>query len=152
MRNHHALVIESGEEEGIETALAWTKRELGMEALGNPDITILRYGLFAVEDARKVADLSASAPFSGDYKVIIISAGRAYHEAQNALLKIFEEPPRGVYIFLVLPSLGGLLPTLRSRVQVLKYQIPGTKSQTSAKYESCVCAWKRWILRAKLRK
>src|SRR3989344_3949955 len=33
--------------------------------------------------------------------------------------KLFEEPPPRTYLFLVLPSLGGLLQTLRSRVQVL---------------------------------
>ena len=52
----------------------------------------------------------------GQYKVLIIAASRAYHEAQNALLKIFEEPPPNTYLFLVLPTFGGLLPTLRSRV------------------------------------
>ncbi|HET9641645.1 MAG TPA: hypothetical protein VFP46_02255, partial [Candidatus Paceibacterota bacterium] len=36
-----------------------------------------------------------------------------------ALLKLFEEPPQGTYLFLVLTSAGGLLPTLRSRVQEL---------------------------------
>jgi DNA polymerase III delta prime subunit len=51
------------------------------------------------------------------HRAIIISADRAYHEAQNALLKLFEEPPPGVVLFLILQSLGGLLPTLRSRVQ-----------------------------------
>ncbi|MFZ2500485.1 MAG: hypothetical protein WAW90_00660, partial [Minisyncoccia bacterium] len=45
---------------------------------------------------------------------------RAYHEAQNALLKVFEEPLEGVHLFFILPTLGGLLPTLRSRVQVLE--------------------------------
>lgn len=85
----------------------------------NPDISILRYGLFSVADARKVAEAVAGVPFAGEHKIVIIAAHRAYHEAQNALLKVFEEPPEGVYLFLILPTLGGLLPTLRSRVQVL---------------------------------
>jgi len=79
----------------------------------------LRYGLFSVADARRVLETAASAPFAGEYKMLIISASRAYHEAQNALLKLFEEPPRETYLFLILPSLGGLLPTLRSRAQIL---------------------------------
>ncbi len=80
---------------------------------------MLRYGLFSVEDARRVYDIAGQAPFTGDCKVLIIAASRAYHEAQNALLKLFEEPPPGTFLFLILPSLGGLLPTLRSRVQTL---------------------------------
>jgi DNA polymerase III delta prime subunit len=115
----HAFVIEAEAEQGIEAAQAWAKSELGMDVTGNPDIAVLRYGLFSVADARKVAEVVAGAPFAGEHKVVVIAASRAYHEAQNALLKVFEEPPQGTYLFLILPTLGGLLPTLRSRVQEL---------------------------------
>ncbi len=116
---HHAFVIEAEASKGIEVAQAWAERELKMKIQGNPDVIVLRYGLFSVEDARRVSELAAGAPFVGEYKMLIISASRAYHEAQNALLKLFEEPPAGTYLFLILPSLGGLLPTLRSRIAVL---------------------------------
>ncbi len=116
---HHAFVIESEAEEGIGAALAWVEKELGVKAEGNPDISVLRYGLFSVADARRVSELAAGVAFAGESKAIIIAASRAYHEAQNALLKVFEEPPAGTYLFLIMPSLGGLLPTLRSRVHVL---------------------------------
>ncbi len=120
MTLHHAFVIEAEAEEGIKVAGAWVEKELKMKAeMSNPDLVVLRYGLFSVDDARKVCEIAASAPFSGESKALIITASRAYHEAQNALLKLFEEPPPNTYIFLVLPSLGSLLPTLRSRVQVL---------------------------------
>lgn len=128
MNRHHAFVIEAGAEEGIEVAQAWAEKELGMKAKGNPDIVVLRYGLLSVEEARRVCELAASAPFAGEHKVVIIAASRAYHEAQNVLLKLFEEPPVGVYLFFVLPSLGGLLPTLRSRVQILKGTAPQLRS------------------------
>jgi hypothetical protein len=116
---HHAFVIEAEAEEGIKVAEAWAEKELGMKGKNNPDLVVLRYGLFSVEEARKVCDIASSAPFVSDYKVVIISASRAYHEAQNVLLKLFEEPPKETYLFLILPSLGSLLPTLRSRVQIL---------------------------------
>ncbi len=128
-RRHHAFVIETEAKEGIEVAQAWAKRELGMQTQNNPDIVVLRYGLFSVEDARRVMELAAGTPFAGEYKVLIITASRAYHEAQNALLKLFEEPPPGTYIFFILPSLGGLLPTLRSRVQILKHEARSTKHE-----------------------
>jgi hypothetical protein len=127
----HAFVIEAVEDDGVETALLWTEKELGMKALGNPDVVVLRHGLLTVEDARKVFEVAASAPFAGENKVIIIAASRAYHEAQNALLKLFEEPPKNTYLFLVLPTLGSLLPTLRSRVQELKFQAQNLKSQSN---------------------
>jgi len=126
---YQAFVIEAKAEEGIKTAQAWAEKELEMKAQANPDVVVLRYGLFSVDDARRVLEIASSAPFSGEHKVVIIAASRVFHEAQNALLKLFEEPPTNTYIFLILPSLGGLLPTLRSRVQVLKRQIPNPKSQ-----------------------
>ena len=133
---HHAFVIEAEAEEGIGVAQAWAEKELGMKVENNPDVVVLRYGLLSVEDARRVSELAASVPFAGEYKVVIIVASRAYHEAQNALLKLFEEPPKGTYLFLIMPSLGGLLPTLRSRVQILKYQAPSTKFETNKKHET----------------
>lgn len=122
--NHHAFVIEAEAEEGIAVAQAWVEKELGIKIEKNPDVAVLRYGLFSVADARKVTEIASGAAFAGESKAVIISASRAYHEAQNALLKVFEEPPAGTYLFLIMPSLGGLLPTLRSRVQVLDNAVP----------------------------
>lgn len=118
-QRHHAFVIEAETEAGIVVAQEWAKKELEIQIENNPDVAVLRYGLFSVADARKVTEIASGVPFVGDSKVVIISADRAYHEAQNALLKVFEEPPAGTYLFLILPTLGGLIPTLRSRVQVL---------------------------------
>ncbi|MSU74284.1 hypothetical protein EXS57_00720 [Candidatus Kaiserbacteria bacterium] len=126
MNRHHAFVIEAEIEEGIEVASAWVENELGMKVENNPDVVVMRYSLLSVEDARHVSERAAGAPFAGEHKVVIISANRAYHEAQNALLKLFEEPPLGTYLFLTMPSLGGLLPTLRSRVQVLGLDVGRT--------------------------
>ena len=128
MNRHHAFVIEAEAEEGIAVAEAWLKKELRMEAKNNPDVIVLRYGLLSVDDARRVSELATGAAFSGDTKAVIIAASRAYHEAQNALLKLFEEPPQGAYLFLIMPTLGGLLPTLRSRVQELKNMEYGIKN------------------------
>lgn len=120
MPRHQASIVEAEAEEGIATVTKWVEKELGMVLQNNPDAVILRHGLFSVADARRVADLASQVAFSGEHRVLIITASRAYHEAQNALLKLFEEPPTGTYLFFIIPSFGGLLPTLRSRVQELK--------------------------------
>lgn len=116
---HHAYVIEAGIEEGVTRALAWAREALGLETTGNPDIAVLRYSFFSVDDARGVQEIATTTPVHGESRVVIIAAARMYHESQNVLLKLFEEPPAGTYLILVIPSLGVLLPTLRSRVQVL---------------------------------
>ena len=127
--NHHAFVIEAEAEEGIKVAQAWAQMKLGMKAKGNPDVIVLRYGLLSVEDARRATELASGKAFVGTTKVVIIAASRAYHEAQNTLLKLFEEPPKGANLFLIMPTLGGLLPTLRSRVQVLEPAASRSSSQ-----------------------
>ncbi len=124
---HHAYVLESEVEAGVAQAHALVARELELEAKGNPDVITLRYGLLSVEDARHIITLVGQAPVAGAHKVLVIAAERMYHEAQNALLKVFEEPPLGTYLFLILPTLGGLLPTLRSRVHIL----PGVARRSS---------------------
>jgi DNA polymerase III, delta subunit len=45
----------------------------------------------------------------------------ATHHAANALLKFFEEPPRGVVLILTSATPGRLLPTIRSRVIELRF-------------------------------
>lgn len=117
---HHAVVIEAETEAGIELALGIAERELGLTVQGNPDVVVLRHGLLSVEDARKLEELASVAPFKGDKRALIITADRLYHEAQNALLKLLEEPSPGTHLFLVVPTVGGLLPTIRSRVQIVK--------------------------------
>jgi hypothetical protein len=45
-------------------------------------------------------------------------------EAQNALLKLLEEPPEGSVLLLTSSRVQSLLPTVRSRVQILSAQTP----------------------------
>lgn len=55
---------------------------------------------------------------------IIQSADSMGHEAQNALLKLLEEPPTGSVLILLSSVPDRLLPTIRSRTQVLTLPAP----------------------------
>lgn len=56
------------------------------------------------------------------YKIYIIDrAEKMTVEAQNALLKTLEEPPEYAIIILVTNNKEGLLPTIRSRCEVIKF-------------------------------
>lgn len=115
----HAFVLEGDRAQSIEHTRAHAREVLGIDTHPHPDFMVFEYGLFSVDDARAVALFASTAPVAGEHKMIVIAATRIFHEAQNALLKLFEEPPQAVTMALVVPSLGQLLPTLRSRVQVL---------------------------------
>jgi hypothetical protein len=113
---HHAYFVTGESEQGIERTLAHAETELGLARDNNPDLIVLRHGHFSVDDARKIIDLANRAAMNGSQKAIVISATRLFHEAQNVMLKVFEEPPEGTTLFLVVPAEGLLLPTLRSRL------------------------------------
>ena len=125
---HHAYFIAATGEQGIAHAIAHAETALGLTRNNNPDLTVMRYRLFSVEDARKITDMANRAPLRGEQKMIVLAATRFFHEAQNALLKVFEEPPAGTTLVLVVPAEGMLLPTLRSRLLPL----PGTDTTATS--------------------
>ena len=61
-------------------------------------------------------------PVRGDRKIAVINdAEFLYEEGANSLLKTLEEPPPGSVIFLVAASAERMLPTIRSRSQLLRF-------------------------------
>jgi DNA polymerase III delta prime subunit len=117
---HHAFLVTGAIEEGITRALGEATRAFNVVPEGNPDVTVLRFGLFSVEDARTLSTLALRRPVSGDLNIIVVAASRIFHEAQNALLKLFEEPPETTRLFLIVPSEGNVIATLRSRLVPLQ--------------------------------
>ena len=63
------------------------------------------------------------AKLDGPHFVIIDDADAMNHVAQNALLKLLEEPNESIHFILTSHTADKLLPTIRSRTQV--YNVPG---------------------------
>lgn len=84
---------------------------------------------FGVDDVRDIIEEVYKKPFEKDKKVIIIHEGNKLTiQAQNALLKTIEEPPKGVYIIILCESLELILDTIKSRCEIYKLK-PLTKSK-----------------------
>lgn len=84
---------------------------------------------FRVDDVRDIIEEVYKKPFEKDKKVIIIHEGNNLTiQAQNALLKTIEEPPKGVYIIILCESLELILDTIKSRCEIYKLK-PLTKSE-----------------------
>lgn len=114
---HHAYLSIGAQESGIQAARAFAARNLGLEGMHHPDIAVFAYeGLFPIEHARRIITFASQAPVEGDKKLTVIAAGRIFPPSQNALLKLFEEPSEGTTLILIVPAVGMLLPTLRSRL------------------------------------
>lgn len=74
-----------------------------------------------IEDIRVIQKSLLLRPIQGDKKAIIISNAHTLTiEAQNALLKILEEPPVHTTILLTLPQKDLLLSTICSRCQIIE--------------------------------
>ncbi len=115
----HAYVIEGNKED----AKAHIVSLLGTRELFPPeniDSIVTEHVHFSIDDARALKEwqmLSATHP---DGKMCVAFADFISIEAQNALLKTFEEPVAHTHIMLVVPNTEAILPTLLSRVVVLK--------------------------------
>lgn len=115
---HHANVIVGGEN-NRHFVFEILKRDLDFNIKANPDFLFLEINSFGIDDARGLERWVIGRPLLGGLKVSVMIIKSITFEAQNALLKVLEEPPLGTYIFINIESLGGLLPTFLSRVRVL---------------------------------
>lgn len=78
-----------------------------------------------VDQVRGVVEfVSRTAQFSG-YRVAVICPAEAMNvNASNALLKSLEEPGSRTLLILVTHQVSGVLPTIRSRCQVVDFPVP----------------------------
>ncbi len=85
----------------------------------HPDIFIVgRDKTASIADVRELIRRSMLKPNDSDKQIFIVcNAGKLRADAQNALLKLFEEPPETVAMFLLTESRSSLLPTVLSRGQ-----------------------------------
>lgn len=90
----------------------------------NPDIIYVTHekpNIIGVDDIREQVNEDITIkPYAGRRKVYIINeAEKMNQQAQNAILKTFEEPPEYAVIMLLVTNLNELLPTILSRAVTL---------------------------------
>ncbi len=121
---HFARLVNcNGEEPPCETCRSCRK----IHAMVHPDIVLLerdpqRKMILIEQVRRELTDQSAYKPFEGRFRVFIVNDAHLLNDqAQNALLKVLEEPGSGVIIVLVTSRPGDLLPTIISRCRHFKF-------------------------------
>jgi len=129
----HALILEGREGSGKKTLA----REIACAAAPGysdkireeicPDVITITCEegkkTIGVDSIRAMKEAAALAPNDLEHKIFLMDrAEKMTVQAQNALLKILEEPPAGVYIFLLCEQASALLPTVLSRAAVLRMQ------------------------------
>jgi DNA polymerase III delta prime subunit len=132
---HHANII-VGEQDCRDFVFSVLEKNLNFHIKANPDFLLLESESFGIDDARNLKKWASGKPLIGEIKVYFVITKSITHEAQNALLKVLEEPPAGTYLFISLENLGGLLPTFISRVMVLTPAAPKKIKETTESIES----------------
>ncbi len=95
----------------------------------HPDVLIVEpgeTGTIKIEQVREITDRANYRPFEGRRRVIIVDdADALVAAAQNALLKMLEEPPSTSVFILTTSRPDMLLPTVRSRCIRLRFAAVG---------------------------
>lgn len=88
------------------------------ELYPNRVVGFIEDGDFKIEHAKAV--INESYISESQTKYIILGASNFNTISQNALLKVLEEPPRNIEYIIISPSKSNLLPTVRSRLPLVK--------------------------------
>ncbi len=82
----------------------------------HPDVVYASYDVFGINEVRALTDAAQRKPIEREELRLIVDAESITLEAQNALLKLTEDPPRYARFVFVFPRELSLIPTFRSRV------------------------------------
>ena len=126
---HHAYLIEGAREEIVPEIIKFLK-DLGIKTAGNPDFYHITIDNFKIDEAFDLRAMSVNKSFTVAKKVFLICVNSFSLDAQNVLLKMFEEPIENTHFFLVVPDMNILIKTLVSRFYLIR-----TKTDLEKEYQ-----------------
>ncbi len=112
---HHFYVIEGADQ----TALSELSTILKVRS---DNVRTFTYSTLGVEEAQSLRQEQNETAFDGEDQYFILSAVSVTHEAQQTLLKMFEEPRANTHFFLLMAESTAILPTVRSRAQMIRLE------------------------------
>lgn len=115
----------------------------------HPDTLCEFYELFGIDESRALLERGLRLP-QEKRNLLVIGYGRITVEAQNALLKLFEDPPQATHFFLVTPRHVELLPTLRSRLFLITADSAAAKDTSAASFVRATPSQRLELVRALL--
>ncbi len=117
---HHAYLLEGEKETIFQELLDFLSTKLNFSVSTNPDFWVGDFDSLGIDDSRAIKSFQSNKSFAeGNKKILVVKTNFITHEAQNSLLKVFEEPTEDTHLFLIMPSSESLLPTLKSRLMII---------------------------------
>lgn len=131
----HAYIFSGGSMMGKKTfALELAGFAIGVEAGMNTNLLFIDAAgsesgqSIAIDEIRKIKSFLSLTSYLGPYKFVIIDdAHLMTAEAQNALLKILEEPSQSSILILITANPDSLLSTINSRCQEIQFPVHSRK-------------------------
>jgi len=115
---HHAYFLVGDTKSILVQLKDFLENTVGVSVQGSADFWQGKFHNMTVGEAKSIYSMSQNKDFSSGKKFFIIETDFITEEAQNTMLKFFEEPTPGTHFFIVSPQ-DFLLPTLRSRVHTI---------------------------------
>lgn len=119
---HHAYLIEGARDEIVSEIMKFCE-SINIKTSGNPDFIHISIDNFKIDEAFDLRAMSSNKSFSSEKKIFIICFNNISLDAQNVLLKIFEEPIENTHFFLIVPDTNSLLKTVVSRFYLIKTEV-----------------------------
>ncbi|MCD6094086.1 MAG: hypothetical protein J7J51_04810 [Candidatus Omnitrophica bacterium] len=123
--SHSYLFVGENEEEKKRVALEFTQMLGCSTNPPHPDLKIIApEGSLKIDEIRELERWISLKPYSAKWKVTFILRGELMtEEAANALLKTLEEPPAHSLLIIFSNNIRGLLPTIVSRCQIVRFTL-----------------------------
>lgn len=118
-RLSQGYIIECDRMEGL-TAIRDVMGMLDISTTANPDYHEYILETFLLADAHAIRREQSMHGADGAKKIFVVSFDAIISEAQNALLKTLEEPTGNTHFFFLVRTSEILLPTVRSRMQLIR--------------------------------
>lgn len=118
----HGLLLTAREGTGKLFVAQWIAQELQLNTVAIESLE--GKSVIIIDQIRELYNLTRT---GGLLAIIIKDAQQMGIEAQNAFLKLLEEPPQNTHFILTAHNADSLLPTIRSRLQIIEVLPPSQK-------------------------
>jgi hypothetical protein len=121
--DHHAYVVAGQKESLIPLLLDMFENKFGIVINSNPDFSVIHFESLGIDESRKIKEMQSMKSLGASKRIFVISTNSITVQAQNAMLKMFEEPTENTHFFIIVPSTSFFIDTLLSRMVVLESEV-----------------------------
>lgn len=125
-RLHHFCVVVGNSEQALKDLEDLFKKFFNFPFTANSNFSLERFENFFVEDAERFSGQNLRKIKENHIRLSVLVCQNITRQAQNALLKTFEEPVLGHYFFMLIPTANLLLPTVASRADIIYLETPSS--------------------------